>query len=271
MPRWVRCALNAVPHPRSDRTARVWTADDSAPTVVYVGHRGAVNSIRFHPRESLAITASGDGSCHLWRHVSSDADQRVAIRPAVTVPAAAEPWTPLLNPPRSTEPPVSISPSSSAALGAHLGTSPPPVRRNDSLQRSVEAVIPTENSEVTYAIPVRAPLHRLRGHTAPVSAADWLSTGDQIASGGYDNVVRIWSSETGASIAQIAVPGSAADDTITNITTISNSTLLAASYSDGHFRVYDVRVLPKALYAPAFFFFFFFWKVSIGSADSLLY
>ena len=49
-----------------------------------------------------------------------------------------------------------------------------------------------------------APLQRLRGHTAPVAAAEWLAAGEQVASGGADNIVRIWSAETGACVAQVA-------------------------------------------------------------------
>lgn len=128
-----------------------------------------------------------------------------------------------------------------------LGTTPPPVRRNDTLQRSLEAIAPEPSSEVIYAIPVRSPLQRLRGHTHPVSAADWLSTGDQVASGGSDNVVRIWSAETGATVAQLPA-GSEEGSFITNITTLSVSTVLAASCADGYFRVYDVRTLGKPLY-----------------------
>lgn len=128
-----------------------------------------------------------------------------------------------------------------------LGTTPPPVRRNDTLQRSLEAIAPEPSSEVIYAIPVRSPLQRLRGHTHPVSAADWLSTGDQVASGGSDNVVRIWSAETGATVAQVPA-GSEEGSFITNITTLSVSTVLAASCADGYFRVYDVRTLGKPLY-----------------------
>ena len=33
----------------------------------YTGHSGSVNSFAFHPTQDLALTASGDGSAHIWK------------------------------------------------------------------------------------------------------------------------------------------------------------------------------------------------------------
>ena len=33
----------------------------------YTGHTGSVNSLRFHPSKELVLTASGDGSVHIWQ------------------------------------------------------------------------------------------------------------------------------------------------------------------------------------------------------------
>ena len=33
----------------------------------YTGHTGSVNSLRFHPTKELVLTASGDGSVHIWQ------------------------------------------------------------------------------------------------------------------------------------------------------------------------------------------------------------
>ncbi|XP_066599018.1 WD repeat-containing protein 37-like [Prorops nasuta] len=51
----------------ADHSARVWGIDSSRCLLQYNGHSGSVNSIRFHPTKDLALTASGDGSAHVWQ------------------------------------------------------------------------------------------------------------------------------------------------------------------------------------------------------------
>lgn len=39
-----------------------------SPCVQYVGHQGSsVNCVKFHPSYDLIMTASGDGTSHIWR------------------------------------------------------------------------------------------------------------------------------------------------------------------------------------------------------------
>ncbi|XP_047350682.1 WD repeat-containing protein 37 isoform X1 [Vespa velutina] len=51
----------------ADHTARVWASDSGRCLLQYIGHNGSVNSVRFHPTRDLALTASGDGSAHVWQ------------------------------------------------------------------------------------------------------------------------------------------------------------------------------------------------------------
>jgi len=48
-----------------DKTALVYNFTTRQPVFKYKGHKGAVNSIKMH--SSLALTASGDRSAHIWR------------------------------------------------------------------------------------------------------------------------------------------------------------------------------------------------------------
>ena len=50
----------------ADGSARIWDATTGSCLAVYREHTGSVNSIRFHPSDPLACTASGDGSIHIW-------------------------------------------------------------------------------------------------------------------------------------------------------------------------------------------------------------
>ena len=51
----------------ADKTARIWGVDSGRCLTAYVGHTGSVNSIAFHPTQDLALTASGDGTAHIWK------------------------------------------------------------------------------------------------------------------------------------------------------------------------------------------------------------
>lgn len=51
----------------ADHTARIWCIESGVTMQQYVGHQGSVNSIRFHPNQDLALTASGDRTAHIWK------------------------------------------------------------------------------------------------------------------------------------------------------------------------------------------------------------
>ncbi|KAK6970046.1 WD repeat-containing protein 37 [Biomphalaria glabrata] len=51
----------------ADHTSRVYSVESGACLLQYIGHKGSVNSIRFHPNQELILTASGDASAHIWR------------------------------------------------------------------------------------------------------------------------------------------------------------------------------------------------------------
>ncbi|XP_028659928.1 WD repeat-containing protein 37 isoform X1 [Erpetoichthys calabaricus] len=51
----------------ADHTAMLWSIETGKCLLKYVGHAGSVNSIKFHPTEQAALTASGDQTAHIWR------------------------------------------------------------------------------------------------------------------------------------------------------------------------------------------------------------
>ena len=61
----------------ADKTAKIWGIDSGKCLLTYVGHQGSVNSISFHPAQDLALTASGDGSAHVWK-ASALPDQAIS-------------------------------------------------------------------------------------------------------------------------------------------------------------------------------------------------
>nr|XP_061835094.1 WD repeat-containing protein 37 isoform X2 [Nerophis lumbriciformis] len=51
----------------ADHTAMLWSIETGKCLLKYLGHQGSVNSIKFHPTEQMALTASGDQTAHIWR------------------------------------------------------------------------------------------------------------------------------------------------------------------------------------------------------------
>ncbi|XP_060940486.1 WD repeat-containing protein 37-like [Limanda limanda] len=52
----------------ADHTAMLWSIETGKCLLKYLGHQGSVNSIKFHPTEQMALTASGDQTAHIWRY-----------------------------------------------------------------------------------------------------------------------------------------------------------------------------------------------------------
>ena len=51
----------------ADHTAIIWGMHSGQALLQYTGHAGSVNSLRFHPNKELVLTASGDGTAHIWQ------------------------------------------------------------------------------------------------------------------------------------------------------------------------------------------------------------
>ncbi|KAF8764150.1 WD repeat-containing protein 37 [Argiope bruennichi] len=50
----------------ADHTAKIWDIHSGNCIVQYWGHKGSVNSIRFHPSQDLVVSSSGDQTAHVW-------------------------------------------------------------------------------------------------------------------------------------------------------------------------------------------------------------
>ncbi|XP_034744440.1 WD repeat-containing protein 37 isoform X3 [Etheostoma cragini] len=53
----------------ADHSAMLWSIETGKCLLKYMGHQGSVNSIKFHPTEQMALTASGDQTAHIWRYM----------------------------------------------------------------------------------------------------------------------------------------------------------------------------------------------------------
>ncbi|RUS73904.1 hypothetical protein EGW08_018340, partial [Elysia chlorotica] len=73
----------------ADHSGRVYSIESGACLLQYLGHRGSVNSVRFHPSQDLVLSASGDGTAHIWRAQMSSqgaaGDVTVSLRLSTTI------------------------------------------------------------------------------------------------------------------------------------------------------------------------------------------
>lgn len=62
-----------------DHTARIWDVHSGSCILQYWGHKGSVNSVRFHPTQDLALSASGDQTAHVWQATGYSSETPVCI------------------------------------------------------------------------------------------------------------------------------------------------------------------------------------------------
>ena len=129
-----------------------------------------MNSLRFHPNKELVITASGDGTVHIWQcavHLYNESSSgRVA----------------------SSEDELDPSPSAnSAASSHHHSHSHSHHSHSHSISNEKELFGGFNSSgmdEDNQFSVLRTPLRSLNGHTSVAIAADWLPGGEQAVTAG---------------------------------------------------------------------------------------
>ncbi|XP_028329165.1 WD repeat-containing protein 37-like isoform X2 [Gouania willdenowi] len=140
----------------ADHSAMLWSIETGKCLLKYTGHQGSVNSIKFHPTEHMALTASGDQTAHIWRYM-------------VQLP---------------TPQPVVDSSVSSTTPGEDEAD----ISEEDDADGEVEG--PNECPSV------RIPAVTLRSHQGVVIAADWLVGGKQVVTASWDRAATLYDVET---------------------------------------------------------------------------
>ena len=210
-----------------DRSVRVWSSGANGCIFVYYGHKGSVNSVR-EGRDKLFCTASGDRTCHLFK-----------LNSGATAAASTASSSLVVN-------------NEVPALGRSLDDdfdddSDGSDVDDDGLQKHQ----PRLNSSPSACYYQKVPLLELKGHRGVVIGADWLcgpgEGGEQIVSASWDNTVRLWSAATGEQVTEVSALGKitaqAAEQRVrpTNVTVHPKQPLALVSFTDGAFRLWDVR------------------------------
>ncbi len=137
----------------ADHTAMIWGMHSGQALLQYTGHSGSVNSLRFHPNKELVLTASGDGTVHIWQcavHLYNESSSGRLASSEDELEGQNEK-------------------DYGSGAGGALGFSSSGME--DDNQFSI----------------LRTPLRSLNGHSGVAIAADWLPGGDQaVTAGAYD-------------------------------------------------------------------------------------
>ncbi|GFN78914.1 WD repeat-containing protein 37 [Plakobranchus ocellatus] len=147
----------------ADHSGRIYSIETGACLLQYLGHRGSVNSVRFHPTQDLVLSASGDGTAHIWRAQMS-----------------------------SQSAPIDVTRSQSS------GEEEP-----DSSEREDGAEDLPEYLAGYASNLVRGPTLEFAHHVEVVTAADWLCQGSQVVTASWDRTASLADTETGEQVSSL--------------------------------------------------------------------
>ncbi|VDD82106.1 unnamed protein product [Mesocestoides corti] len=225
----VTCFRNLVATASADATVRVWNNSKFANCLlVYSGHSGSVNSVRFRERGNLMLTCSGDGTAHL-----------IHLPPVFFEDAAQHPSA--CQPPQGACADLETGNQLDATSGGIDTDAPidgslhtPVLLRDPSAVFQSASLFPSEVSPSGVICEGSSSLDSL-----PLAAADFLSGRDQLVTASWDRLGRLYDLNTGQEIQSLA----GHDHELTDVRCCRDSNLpvVVTSARDSTFRVWDFR------------------------------
>ncbi|KAL2307225.1 hypothetical protein Nmel_000175 [Mimus melanotis] len=213
----------------ADHTALLWSIETGKCLVKYVGHVGSVNSIKFHPTEQVALTASGDQTAHIWRYIvqlptpQPTADCNVSNQLAATKLIAQQ-----FHQMQRHSFPFILH-----VFSLHLQQ----VSGEDEVEISDKDEPDGDGDGSSDCPTVRAPLTSLKSHQGVVIAADWLVGGKQAVTASWDRTANLYDVETSELVHSLT----GHDQELTHCCTHPTQRLVVTSSRDTTFRLWDFR------------------------------
>jgi len=190
----------------ADKTARIWGVDSGRCLTFYTGHTGSVNGISFHPTQDLVLTASGDGSAHIWKASPILPDSLVSGGGAGT---------------QSSEESADSSEDDLYQGGNGFNSGE---RQSDQTRVS------------QHGQTVKSPITTLLGHNGVVISCAWLNE-DLAVTAGWDRVANLYNVETGALLQALV----GHDSELTHVACHPTQRLVTTCSTDSTFRLWDFR------------------------------
>uniref|UniRef100_A0A8C7N9S9 WD repeat-containing protein 37 n=1 Tax=Oncorhynchus kisutch TaxID=8019 RepID=A0A8C7N9S9_ONCKI len=192
----------------ADHSAMLWSIETGKCLLKYLGHAGSVNSIKFHPTEQMALTASGDQTAHIWRYTV----QLPTPQPVADIS-------------------VSFSKTCPICWCVCVCARVCDVYFSDKDEADGDGDGPNECPSI------RVSSTTLRSHQGVVIAADWLVGGKQVVTASWDRAANLYDVETSELVHSLT----GHDQELTHCCTHPTQRLVVTSSRDTTFRLWDFR------------------------------
>uniref|UniRef100_A0AAY4B7X9 WD repeat-containing protein 37 n=1 Tax=Denticeps clupeoides TaxID=299321 RepID=A0AAY4B7X9_9TELE len=223
----------------ADHCAMLWSIETGKCVLKYAGHAGSVNSIKFHPTEQMALTASGDQTAHIWRYMV----QLPLPQPQADVSVSAITAF-LCFYIRLTQ----ISPYSNSSfffpyffffipINGIFWTVSQQVQGEDDVDFSDKDEADGDVDGMNECPTVRVATTTLKSHQGVVIAADWLVGGRQVVTASWDRAANLYDVETSELVHTLT----GHDQELTHCCTHPTQRLVVTSSRDTTFRLWDFR------------------------------
>lgn len=254
----------------ADHTARIWDIQSGSCILQYWGHKGSVNSVRFHPTQDLVLSASGDQTAHVWLATGYSSEASKCHSSEEEVDGSEEDREDI-EAPRN----ASILKNAKIELQGHIGVviaadwlaggdqvitaswdrtaNVYDVQTGELVTQLVghdqeltntcthpsQRLVVTSSKDTTFRLwDFREAIHSVsvfQGHTDPVTSATFASS-DKVVSGSDDRTVKVWDLKNMRSpltTIRLASP--------VNRLAVSNQHIIAIPHDNRHVRLYDLN------------------------------
>ena len=176
----------------ADKTARVWRADGTGPTLIFKGHKEVVRSAAWSPDGARILTASDDHTARVW---SADGDGTTLVLEGHEEAVMSAAWSPdgarilTASEDKSARVWSADGDGTTVILTGHEGGlwsavwSPDGARILTSSEDKTARVWSADGNGVALI---------LKGHDNAVVSAAWSPDGSRILTSSEDNTARVW-------------------------------------------------------------------------------